>query len=123
MTGKSIFALGASLAALAFPSPAAAQCSDLTGMQLENGTVTAAEIVPAGAFKQPATPGAPPGVGGADYGDLPSFCRVRATLTPTSDSDIKVEVWLPENGWNGKFVGIGNGIWAGSSPTPSSPIR
>jgi hypothetical protein len=52
-------------------------------------------------------------VGGADYGDLPSFCRVQATLTPTSDSDIKVEVWLPENGWNGKFVGIGNGIWAG----------
>lgn len=114
MTGKSIFALGASLAALASASPAAAaDCSDLTGMQLENGTVTAAEIVPAGAFEQPAAPGAPPGVGGADYSDLPSFCRVRATLTPTSDSDIKVEVWLPENGWNGKFVGIGNGIWAG----------
>jgi hypothetical protein len=38
---------------------------------------------------------------------------VQATLTPTSDSDIKVEVWLPSSGWNGKFVGIGNGIWAG----------
>jgi hypothetical protein len=37
---------------------------------------------------------------------------VQATLTP-SDSDIKVEVWLPTSGWNGKFVGIGNGIWAG----------
>jgi hypothetical protein len=38
---------------------------------------------------------------------------VQATLTPSSDSDIKVEVWLPTSGWNGKFVGIGNGIWAG----------
>ena len=34
-------------------------------------------------------------------------------MTPSSDSDIKVEVWLPAKGWNGKFVGIGNGIWAG----------
>lgn len=36
------------------------------------------------------------------------------TLTPGSDSDIKSEVWLPLDGWNGKYVGIGNGIWAGS---------
>ena len=43
----------------------------------------------------------------------PEFCRVQATLTPSRDSDIKVEVWLPTDGWNGKFVGIGNGIWAG----------
>ena len=26
---------------------------------------------------------------------LPAFCRVAATLTPSSDSDIKIEVWLP----------------------------
>ena len=36
-----------------------------------------------------------------------------ATLKPTSDSDIKVEVWLPANGWNGKFQAVGNGGWAG----------
>ena len=114
MTGKSVFAFGVSVAALAFATPAAAaQCSDLADMALDNGTVTAAETVAAGAFRQPASPGAPPGVGGADYSALPSFCRVQATLTPTADSTIKVEVWLPENGWNGKFVGIGNGIWAG----------
>ncbi len=29
------------------------------------------------------------------------------------DSDIKVEVWLPANGWNGKFQAVGNGGWAG----------
>jgi len=44
---------------------------------------------------------------------LPAFCRVAATLTPTSDSDIKIEVWLPASGWNGKFQAVGNGGWAG----------
>src|SRR5690606_20323533 len=75
---------------------------------------TGAELVAPGAFRPPAAPGAPPpGVGGGAYADLPEFCRVQATLRPTSDSDIKVEVWLPARGWNGKFVGIGNGIWGG----------
>ena len=37
-----------------------------------------------------------------------------ATLTPTSDSDIRIEVWLPARGWNGKFQAVGNGGWAGA---------
>ena len=37
-----------------------------------------------------------------------------ATLTPSSDSDIKIEVWLPTAGWNGKFQAVGNGGWAGA---------
>src|SRR4030095_3432976 len=44
---------------------------------------------------------------------LPPFCRVTATLTPTSQSDIKVEVWLPLE-WNGRLLEVGNGGWAGS---------
>jgi feruloyl esterase len=28
-----------------------------------------------------------------------------ATLTPSSDSDIKMEVWLPTRNWNGKLQG------------------
>jgi feruloyl esterase len=39
---------------------------------------------------------------------------VAATLKPSSDSDIKIEVWMPAAGWNGKFQGVGNGGWAGS---------
>ena len=50
------------------------------------------------------------------YASLPAFCRVLATLTPTSDSDIKVELWLPASGWNGKFQAVGNGGWAGTIP-------
>jgi hypothetical protein len=50
---------------------------------------------------------------GSTFEDLPDFCRVAATLTPSSDSDIKIEVWLPSSGWNGKYMGVGNGGWAG----------
>ena len=105
---------GVALAAVLAAAPAAAaECGDLASLSLPNGEVTSAALVAPGAFRQPAGPGAPPGVGGGAYGSLPEFCRVQATLTPTSDSDIKVEVWLPAADWNGKFVGIGNGIWAG----------
>ena len=37
-----------------------------------------------------------------------------ATLKPTNDSDIKIEVWLPASGWNGKLLAVGNGGWAGA---------
>ena len=43
----------------------------------------------------------------------PAFCHVKATLTPASDSPIKIEVWLPETNWNGKFLGIGGGGFQG----------
>ena len=43
-----------------------------------------------------------------------AFCRVAATLKPSSDSDIKIEVWLPASGWNGKFQAVGNGAFNGT---------
>ena len=33
-------------------------------------------------------------------------------LTPSADSRIEIEVWLPAD-WNGKFQAVGNGGWAG----------
>lgn len=110
-----IMGSAAAWALMAFASPAAAStCDDLAKMKLDNGKVTSATLVAPGAFEAPATGfGPPPGVANAAYKNLPEFCRVQATLTPTPDSDIKVEVWLPAKGWNGKFVGIGNGIWGG----------
>src|SRR5207249_9352586 len=50
---------------------------------------------------------------------LPAFCRVAATLKPTGDSDINIEVWLPATGWNGKFQAVGNGGWSGSISYPA----
>jgi len=44
-----------------------------------------------------------------------NFCRIVAVLKPSADSNINVEVWMPEaEKWNGKFQAEGNGGWAGS---------
>jgi hypothetical protein len=112
---KTVLTATSALAALAFAAPAQAACSDLAGMHIGGGTITAAEVVAAGNFAPPAGGmGRPPGVAESPFTAVPAFCRVRLTLTPTADSDIKSEVWLPLSGWNGKYVGVGNGIWAGS---------
>jgi feruloyl esterase len=47
------------------------------------------------------------------FDHLPAFCRVAATLAPSSDSEVKIEVWMPAAGWNGKLQSVGNGGWAG----------
>lgn len=108
--------LGGLLALSLAGGPAAAKaCAGLVGAALPDGAVTSATLVPAGGFQPPPSPfGPPPGVAAAGFRNLPAFCRIEATLSPSPDSDIKVEVWLPASGWNGKLVGIGNGVWAGS---------
>ena len=46
---------------------------------------------------------------------LPAHCRVAATLRPSPDSVIDIEVWMPAgDAWNGKFQAVGNGGWAGT---------
>ena len=114
MTFRNHLATAMAAAAFAAAAPAHAACSDLMDLALEDGRVTAATEVAAGAFEQPGGAGMAPGVAPASYADVPAFCRVEVTLTPSSDSDIRSEIWLPLSGWNGKYVGIGNGIWAGS---------
>lgn len=84
----------------------AAPCDSLTSLTLAHGRVTLAASVPAGSFL-------PPGAS-KPLTNLPAFCRVAATLTPTSDSDITFEVWMPASGWNGRFHGVGNGGFAGT---------
>ena len=91
-------------------------CESLASLMLPGATVTSAKQISAAAFMPPAAPGGrgvPPAAAKA-YAALPSFCRVQATATPTPDSDIKIEVWLPASGWNGKFQAVGNGGWAGT---------
>jgi len=34
-------------------------------------------------------------------------------LSPTADSEIGFEAWMPATGWNGRFQGVGNGGFAG----------
>jgi tannase/feruloyl esterase len=46
--------------------------------------------------------------------ELPVFCRVTGVLRPSADSEIRFEVWMPEKDWNNRFLGVGNGGFAGS---------
>jgi feruloyl esterase len=109
--GRRAWGLAAALIGSVVASEARAEtpCDRLASLRLPAGTITAAREVPAGSFSAP-------GGGAADgaYRRLPAFCRVEATLTPSADSDIKVEVWLPSAGWNQKYQAVGNGGWAGS---------
>ncbi|HEX4137434.1 MAG TPA: tannase/feruloyl esterase family alpha/beta hydrolase [Bryobacteraceae bacterium] len=109
-------AVGFALTALLAPAQAAT-CESLTSLSLPDTTITLAQPVAAGAFTAPAT-GRGRGRGGdpnAVFKELPAFCRVAGTIKPTSDSDIRFEVWMPASAsWNGKFEGNGNGGWTGS---------
>jgi hypothetical protein len=88
-------------------------CESLASLALQNAKVTSAQSVAASTFTPPATL-TPWLAGNADfYKTLPAFCRVTVTATPSSDSDIKIEIWLPASGWNGRLQGNGNGGFAG----------
>jgi len=97
--------------------PAAADsCENLASLKLPDGKITSAAVVAAGAFTPPGAGGMLSGGPGGNvvFKSAPAFCRVTATLTPSADSDIKIEVWMPVEKWNGKLVGTGNGVWAGN---------
>lgn len=86
-------------------------CTGLESLALERAEVTKAEAIAAGPFTVPRV--GPPR--GADEPiELPAHCRVELVLTPTEDSHINVELWLPTASWNGRFLAVGNGGWAGA---------
>ena len=88
---------------------AATPCEELTTLPLGNARITDARMIPAGASTT--------GRGGAGPA-LPAHCRVAAVLAPSPDSHIEMEIWLPApDTWNGKFLAVGNGGWAGSIST------
>jgi feruloyl esterase len=126
------------LGAAAAPTP----CESLTGLKLDKATITSAQMVPegpaparGGGGRRGAAAGAarggdtaPPGGGAPPRGGanaagraqappqmIPAHCRLQIVLKPTSDSLINMEIWLPPvDKWNGKFMGVGNGGFAGS---------
>jgi feruloyl esterase len=99
---------GAAAIAGADSSHAADGCAALKDLKIDDATITAAESVPAGSF----TAG-----DSKSYANLPAFCRVTATLSPVHDSAIRVEMWLPQEGWKGVFEGTGTGVSAAGSST------
>ena len=95
----------------------AATCESIAALALPSAKITSAQQVAPGAFTRPGASG--PAAPAPVFARIPAFCRVTATLTPSTDSDIKIEVWLPVSGWNGKFQAVGNGGWNGSIPYPA----
>src|SRR5262245_16136746 len=92
--------------ALVFASALAQQtpCEALKALALPAATITATEFVLAG----------PQQTGRGQSPQLPAHCRVSITLAPSSDSRIAMELWLPAENWNGNFLAVGNGGWAGN---------
>src|SRR5258706_521617 len=97
-------------------APAPMACESLAQLNVTNGRVLSAESVAAGAFTPPnvTNPNA-----AVPFKTVPAFCRVTLKLTPSSDSDIRVEVWLPQSGWNRKLQSSGNGGLGGAIAYPS----
>jgi feruloyl esterase len=89
----------------------AVTCESLLQLKLPDTTITVAKSETSESYRPPAwdVKGPPR----PSTNDLPPFCRVAADIKPTPDSNIKIEVWMPVSGWNGKFEGVGNGGWSG----------
>jgi feruloyl esterase len=85
----------------------ATPCTNLQSLQLPDTTITSATDNTTGVFIVPGSN--PP----STITGLPAFCRVTANLIPTSDSNVQIEVWLPETNWNGRFLGTGGGGFQG----------
>jgi hypothetical protein len=94
-------------------SPSTHPCEALAQLELPGAKVASVQTVAAGTFTPPAN--MPAWLLGEPslYKSLTAFCRVVANATPSPDSDIRIEVWMPVDGWNGKFQGQGNGGFAG----------
>jgi feruloyl esterase len=55
--------------------------------------------------------------GGTPITGLPPFCEVSLVISSSGDpstSQSAVELWIPEQGWNGRYLGYGNGGFAGA---------
>lgn len=81
-------------------------CESLKNFKYADTTINSAQSQPGGAYV------------GSDawhlvFTNLPPYCEVQATIAPTPDSSIGVRVWLPTARYNGRYLGTGNGGYAG----------
>jgi hypothetical protein len=100
-------ALGAAAVVCVFVAPAApaaarsetaGSCQSLTALTLPNTTIDSATVAPAS-------------------GTVPASCRVHASTThPPAGDDVNIDVWMPLEGWNGRFQGVGGGGYSGGNP-------
>jgi feruloyl esterase len=97
-----------SLAAGVDRAQARVMCASLMSLTIPDVEIASATDVAAGPF------GPAGGRGGGTL--VPAFCRVAAVATPSTDSHINLEVWIPTTNWTGRLLGTANGGFAGSIP-------
>jgi feruloyl esterase len=85
------------------PAAPGADCSRLAALPLPDTAIERIDTLAAGTHPAPVGEIARP------------ICRVVASVGPGA---VKLEIWLPIQGWNGKFQGIGNGGLAGTIAYP-----
>jgi feruloyl esterase len=102
---KGYIAAAAVLSALHFLSPALAlDCEGLKSAKIADTTIVSAEAVPAGDLTT---------ADKVTRKNMPAFCRIVASVKDAPDSDVRVETWMPNEGWKGVFHFNGNGGYAG----------
>jgi feruloyl esterase len=72
-----------------------ATLENIKSTDIPNVTITNIEVVTAGTF--------------SGFSGLPPFVRVCLISKPASESNIGIELWLPLENWNERFLGTGNG--------------
>ena len=102
---KRFLGAAVSLATLVCAAPAfAASCEDLASLKLPDTTIETAQTIPAGDYTTSDK---------VTRKGMPAFCRVTASVKDAPDSDIRIEMWLPKEGWTGVFHSNGNGGYGG----------
>jgi feruloyl esterase len=79
-------------------------CADMAHVSLPNTTITLAQAYAAGET-----------VSGTTTAPV-ALCRVAGTIKPGPKSNVRFEVWIPTDGWKGKYQQVGNGGFAGAIP-------
>ncbi|HEX6686132.1 MAG TPA: tannase/feruloyl esterase family alpha/beta hydrolase [Candidatus Limnocylindrales bacterium] len=73
-------------------------CESLATLTIANTVITSAVTTPAS-------------------GSVPATCRVHAVVAhPGAGDAVNIDVWMPIEGWNGRFQGLGGGGYAGGFP-------
>jgi feruloyl esterase len=77
---------------------------EIKKINLPGVTITDIQDIPAGNYKPPV---------GKIINNFPAVLRVTCTSKPTTESNIRIEIWMPKENWNGRFLGTGTGGGAG----------
>jgi feruloyl esterase len=104
---RSVLFASVILTSLSTKARAQGTCESLKSFTAPYTTITSALLHPGG--KYVSTDGF-----NLTFADLPPSCQVTASIKPAQDADIKVQIWLPMQRYNGRYLGTGNAGYGGN---------